>query len=77
MNESNTLTGAIAEGAKSSVEGALNVAAKGIPIGTGLRKLAEKRAASQDLRRATEIGAGISEPTKLSTLMQQKKTPSK
>lgn len=73
VNESNTLVGAIAEGAKGTAEGLLNVAAKGIPIGTGLRKLAESRGAAKDFRKATEPGAGIGEPAKLSTLMKLKR----
>jgi hypothetical protein len=73
VNESNTLVGAIAEGAKSGIEGAVNVAAKGIPVGTWVRKAAQSRSAAKEFSQTIEPGAGISEPTKLSTLMRPKK----
>lgn len=38
VNRSNTFTAAAAEGAKSGVEGAVNVAAHGVPVGTWIRK---------------------------------------
>lgn len=59
VNTSNTLTGAIAEGAASAAEGAANTAAKGLPIGTGLRKLAEWGKKNKEIKETLEPGAGI------------------
>lgn len=60
VNNSNTLVGALAEHGKGAVEGAVNVAAKGIPIGSIGRKFLEKRAEQKAVNRSLQTGAGIS-----------------
>lgn len=59
VNNSGTLVGALAEGAKTTAEGAANVAAKGVPIGTWTRKLLQGRANAKALNETLQPGAGI------------------
>ncbi len=63
VNNSNTLVGGLAEmakaGAKSTVEGAANVAAKGIPIGSFARSYLEKRAIAKQTDEILRPGGGI------------------
>lgn len=59
VNNSNTATTLIAESAKSALEGAANVAAKGVPVGTWTRKLMGGRAEAKAMARSLQTGAGI------------------
>ena len=59
VNNSNTAVSLMAEGAKSAMEGAANVAAKGIPVGTWTRKVMQGQAEKRALREIMERGAGI------------------
>lgn len=65
VNNSNTLTGALSEGAKSTAEGVANVAAGGVPLGTWVRKGAQAMSEKNAAKKSTATGAGI---TKLSDL---------
>lgn len=65
VNNSNTLVGTLAEGAKSGLEGAANVAAHGVPIGTWIRKGLQSASAKKAAQQSTAPGAGM---TKLSDL---------
>jgi hypothetical protein len=62
VNNSNTFTAAAAEGAKGAAEGAANVAAGGIPIGTWARRGLEGRSTRRQAERATAPGAGLDHP---------------
>jgi hypothetical protein len=59
VNNSNTLVGALAEAAKSGAEGAANVAAGGVPIGSWARKMAKIAQERKDLKETLQTGAGI------------------
>lgn len=59
VNTSNTATSLMAEGAKSALEGATNVAFKGVPVGSWARKYLAKRAMDKELQQTLEPGAGI------------------
>jgi hypothetical protein len=63
VNVSNTLTGAIAEhaktAAKGAVEGAANVAAKGVPVGTWARRIGGRYMEGRTIRDMLEAGGGI------------------
>jgi hypothetical protein len=60
VNNSNTFVSQAAEHAKNALEGAANVAAKGVPVGTWVRKAAQSRAAAKETERALAPGAGLS-----------------
>lgn len=68
VNNSNTFTAAAADAAANTLEGAANVAAKGIPIGTLTRKALGNRA---DKKFAKETAEGV----KLKDLLRPKKGP--
>lgn len=59
VNTSNTATALMSAGAKNALEGATNVAFKGVPVGTGIRKYLTHRSQSKFLQQAMEPGAGI------------------
>lgn len=59
VNNSNTATALMAEGAKNAAEGAVNVAAKGLPIGTYGRKIVEGIQKKKKLNETLQTGAGI------------------
>ncbi len=59
VNNSNTMTAAVAEHAKGAAEGAVNVASGGIPIGTWLRKLGGKYVEHKTINESLQSGAGI------------------
>ena len=63
VNNSNTLVGALAEGAKeagkTTLEGVANVAAKGMPIGSWVRRTLENRAINKEINESLKPGAGI------------------
>lgn len=59
VNNSNTFTAAAAEGAKGAVEGAVNYAAQGIPVGTWARKGLEGAKARRQASQAMASGAGM------------------
>ncbi len=63
VNNSNTLTGGLAEmakeGAKSTAEGAANVAAHGIPVGSFARRFFEKRSVAKETNEILKPGGGI------------------
>jgi hypothetical protein len=59
VNNSNTFTAAAAEGAKGAVEGAANVAAAGIPVGTWIRKGMEGATQRKRARDMFAPGAGL------------------
>jgi hypothetical protein len=59
VNTSNTMTAAIAEHAKSGVEGAVNVAAHGVPMGTWIRRLGGRYMEQRELENVLQSGAGI------------------
>ena len=63
VNNSNTFTAAAAEHAKSAVEGAVNVAAKGVPIGTFARKALQNQQTGRFVRESLKPGAGVDELT--------------
>jgi hypothetical protein len=63
VNNSNTFTALAGEHAKNALEGAVNVAAKGVPVGTWIRKAAQGRAAAKATEQSLAPGAGL---TKLS-----------
>lgn len=67
VNNSNTFTALAGEHVKSAIEGAANVATKGVPVATWIRRAAQSRAAAAQTRDALAPGAGL---TKLSDLMQ-------
>lgn len=59
VNNSNTFVAGAANLAKGTAEGAANVAAHGIPVGTWVRKGLEKRAEAKAVKEALAPGAGI------------------
>lgn len=65
VSNSGTVPGALAEGAKSAAEGAMNFKAGGLPVGTVLRKGLEKVTTKRRAERALAPGAGL---TKLKEL---------
>jgi hypothetical protein len=69
VNNSNTFTALAGEHAKSALEGAVNVAAKGVPVGTWIRKAAQGRAEAAETQKALAPGAGL---TRLSDIANPK-----
>jgi hypothetical protein len=59
VNNSNTFVASAANAAKSAVEGAANVAAHGVPIGTWTREALARRANAKEITRSLEPGAGL------------------
>jgi hypothetical protein len=59
VNNSNTFTAGAADYGASALEGAANVAAHGVPIGTWTRKAFQKSALRKTVERATAPGAGL------------------
>src|SRR5258708_39581411 len=59
VNVSNTATTLMAEHIKSGLEGGVNVAAKGIPIGTWIRKLWAHRTKALETEQTLSPGAGM------------------
>jgi hypothetical protein len=59
VNNSNTLTGALAEHAGGVLEGAANVKAGGFPVGTIVRNALGRRAAKSQVNRILAPGAGL------------------
>ncbi len=59
VNNSNTAVALLGEAAKSSVAGAANVAAGGVPIGTWARKIGGFVKEQKDLNRSLQTGAGL------------------
>lgn len=60
VNNSNTFVASVANATKSAAEGAANVAAHGIPVGTWTRQALERRAGAKEVARSLEPGAGLS-----------------
>lgn len=60
VNNSNTFVASAANAAKSAAEGAANVAAHGIPVGTWTREALARRSNAKDVARSLEPGAGLS-----------------
>ncbi len=72
VNTSNTFTAAAGEHAAGALEGVVNVAAKGLPVGTVGRKLLQGRAARKAAEASLGEGAGLTyRPTKLSDLAKR------
>lgn len=72
VNNSNTLVGALAEHGAHALEGVVNVAAKGVPVGTMGRKFLQGRAAKKEVQQALEPGAGLTyQRRNLSDLMKK------
>jgi hypothetical protein len=59
VNNSNTLVGAMSEAAKGGLEGAANVAAHGVPVGTWTRNLLARRADAKAADNVIAPGAGV------------------
>jgi len=59
VNNSNTATTLMAEGAKSAAEGAANVAAGGVPVGTWTRRYGGHFLKQRAVNEALQTGAGI------------------
>ncbi|HDR9100063.1 TPA: glucosaminidase domain-containing protein [Burkholderia vietnamiensis] len=59
VNNSNTFVAGAANAAKSAMEGAANVAAHGIPVGTWARQAFAKRALGKEAAQSLELGAGL------------------
>jgi len=59
VNTSNTATTLMAEHAKSAAEGAVNVAAKGVPLGTWARKIGGRYMEGRTIKDMLEAGGGI------------------
>lgn len=59
VNNSNTFTAMAAEAAKSSAEGAANVAAGGVPVGTWTRKIMERVRAGNAVKQSLSPAAGV------------------
>jgi hypothetical protein len=59
VNNSNTLVGALAGHGAGALEGMANVAAKGIPVGTMIRRGLENRAAGNMVKRALNPASGL------------------
>jgi hypothetical protein len=60
VNNSNTFVSQAAEHGKGALEGAINLKASGIPIGTWGRKVLEGRSMNKAVERALAPGAGLS-----------------
>lgn len=63
VNNSNTFVAAAGSHAVDALEGAANVAAAGIPIGTWTRKGFENAAAKRQVERSIASGAGLDRPS--------------
>lgn len=63
VNNSNTFTASMANYGASALEGAANVAAKGVPVGTWTRNFLKANQEKKEVDRALAVGAGL---TKLS-----------
>lgn len=59
VNVSNTATAMIAEHAKAAAEGATNVAFKGVPVGTWIRRVGGRYLEQRELDKMLEPAAGI------------------
>ncbi len=59
VNTSNTATALMAEHAKGAAEGAVNVAAHGVPVGTWARKIGGKYIEGRAINEALQTGGGI------------------
>jgi hypothetical protein len=59
VNYSNSTVAAMKEGAKSAIEGAVNVKSGGIPVGTWTRQALGNRAEKRAVREALKPGAGL------------------
>lgn len=59
VNTSNTATALMAEHAKAAVEGATNVAFKGVPVGTWLRRVGGRYLEQREMDKMLEPAAGI------------------
>ncbi len=59
-NVSKTFVAAAGDAAKNAVEGAANVAAHGVPVGSVTRNFFKKRADQKEVSRSLQTGAGIS-----------------
>jgi hypothetical protein len=59
VNNSNTFTAMAAEHAKGAAEQMVNYAAKGVPVGTWVRRAAQNRSATQQVNDALKPGAGL------------------
>lgn len=59
VNNSNTFVAGAANAAKSAVEGAINVAMHGVPVGTWARDALGKRSLGREVSEALEPGAGL------------------
>lgn len=59
VNYSNTAVAAMKEGAKTAIEGAVNVKAGGIPLGTWTRQALGNRAEKRAVRESLKPGAGL------------------
>jgi hypothetical protein len=59
VNNSNTLVGSLAGHGAGALEGMANVAAKGIPVGTLIRRGLENRAAGNTVKRALNPSSGL------------------
>lgn len=59
VNNSNTLVGALGSYAAGALEGAVNVGAHGIPVGTWGRKVIQNVTAGKTVKQATAPGAGL------------------
>jgi hypothetical protein len=62
VNESNTFVAAAKQHAATALEGGINYAAKGVPIGTMGRNILKGRSKAKEVGTMLEPGAGISEP---------------
>lgn len=60
VNNSNTFVASAANAAKSAAEGAANVAAHGIPVGTWTREALARRSNAKAVAQSLEPGAGLS-----------------
>lgn len=72
VNNSNTFVASAANAAKSAVEGAANVAAHGIPVGTWTREALARRAGQKEVASSLELGAGL-KGTPLNSLLRNTK----
>jgi hypothetical protein len=59
VNESNSTVAALAKYAKTAAETGVNIAAKGLPVGTMGRNFLESRAAAKEVKESLKPGAGI------------------
>ena len=67
VNNSNTFVAGAASAAKSAMEGAANVYAHGIPVGSWTRQALQRRSTAKEVSRSLEPGAGM----KLSSLAKR------